>query len=175
MSTELFRNYIDIIKEAEQPRVQLDEGMIDSLKAAAQSAIKKIAPDMLEKIKNFVSRALGKPIDQITIADATLANAKKLIAANQQTNEGLGGAAVGGILGAIISLGAIPTNFTAGSTVLIGAAFMAILFAAFGAFATSGPAPVSPEQQVANDQAAEKERDRQQAEKFAKLPRLPGT
>ena len=35
--------------------------------------------------------------------------------------------------------------------------------------------PVSPEQQAANDQAAEKERDRQQAEKFAKLPRLPGT
>ena len=31
MSTEFFRNYIDIIKEAEQPAVQLDEGVMDSL------------------------------------------------------------------------------------------------------------------------------------------------
>jgi hypothetical protein len=29
MSTDFLRNYIDIIKEAEQPRVQLDEGMMD--------------------------------------------------------------------------------------------------------------------------------------------------
>ena len=31
MSTDFLRNYIDIIKEAEQPRVQLDEGIMDSI------------------------------------------------------------------------------------------------------------------------------------------------
>ena len=33
MSADFFRNYIDIIKEAEQPRVQLDEGMLQDLKS----------------------------------------------------------------------------------------------------------------------------------------------
>lgn len=175
MSTELFRNYIDIIKEAEQPRAQLDEGMMDLIKAGAQKLVKKLAPQQLEKIKTFVSNALGKPVDQITMADATMANAQKLIAANQRMSEGLGGTVAGGILGSILSFGALPTNMTSSGTALAGAALLAIICAALGALATSGPAPVSPEQQVANDQAAEKERDRQQAEKFAKMPRLPGT
>ena len=41
MSTDFLRNYIDIINENSEPKVQLDEGMMDSLKAVAQNAIKK--------------------------------------------------------------------------------------------------------------------------------------
>ena len=44
MSTELFRNYIDIIKEAEQPKVQLDEGVIiDKLKGLYQNFVSKVS------------------------------------------------------------------------------------------------------------------------------------
>ena len=39
MSTDFLRNYIDIIKEAEQPRVQLDEGMLQDIKNKAGSVI----------------------------------------------------------------------------------------------------------------------------------------
>ena len=174
MSSYELRRYIDILNESNQPQ-QLDEGMMDLIKAGAQKLVKKLAPQQLQKITDFVSRALGKPADQITMADATMANAQKLIAANQQMSEGLGGAVAGGILGSLLSFGALPTNMASSTSMLAGAAFMAIICAALGALMTSGSAPVSPEQQAANDQAAEKERDRQQAEKFAKLPRLPGT
>ena len=148
MSADFFRNYIDIINENSEPKVQLDEGMMDSLKAVAQNAIKKIAPQKVEQITNFVSKVLGKPADQITMADATMANAQKLIAANQQTNEGLGGAVAGGILGSILSFGALPTNMASSTSMLAGAALMAIVFAALGALMTSGPdtKPVSQAQ-----------------------------
>jgi len=39
MSTEFFRNYIDIIKEAEQPTQQLDEGMLQDIKTKASAVI----------------------------------------------------------------------------------------------------------------------------------------
>jgi hypothetical protein len=39
MSTDLLRNYIDIIKEAEQPQVQLNEGMLQDIKDKAGSVI----------------------------------------------------------------------------------------------------------------------------------------
>ena len=148
MSTDFLRNYIDIIREAEQPRVQLDEGIMDLIKSGAQKLIKKLAPQQIQKITDFVSNALGKPANQITMADATMANAQKLIAANQQTNEGLGGAVAGGILGSILSFGALPTNMASSTSMLAGAALMAIVFAALGALMTSGPdtKPVSQAQ-----------------------------
>jgi len=42
MSTDFLRNYIDIIKEAEQPRVQLDEGMLQDLKAKASAIMSEL-------------------------------------------------------------------------------------------------------------------------------------
>ena len=140
------RRYIDILNENNQPQ-QLDEGMMDLIKSGAQKLVKKLAPQQLQQITNFVSSALGKPANQITMADATMANAQKLIAANQRTNEGWGGAVAGGILGSILSLGALPTNMTSSGTALAGAALLAILCAAFGAFATSGSSPVAPNNQ----------------------------
>ena len=159
MSADLYRKYLDIINENSKPKVQLDEGMMDMIKLGAQKLVKKLAPQQLQQITNFVSNALGKPANQITMADATMANAQKLIAANQQTNEGWGGAVAGGILGSILSLGALPTNVTSSGTALAGAALLAILCAAFGAFATSGPdvKPISQAdaQQQASDEVSD--------------------
>lgn len=86
MSTELFRRYIDIINEAEESQ-QLDEGLIDNLKQTAQKAIQKLAPGMVDKVSNFISRALGKPVEQLTIADVNMNNIRKVIAANSSVSE----------------------------------------------------------------------------------------
>jgi hypothetical protein len=147
MSAELYRKYLDIINENSQPRVQLDEGMIDSLKAVAQNAIKKIAPQKVEQITNFVSKVLGKPADQITMADATIANARKLVAANQQMTEDGVGAAFGGILGTIVGIGgAAGFAGPAGNPnmALLTAAIIAIIFAVIGHFASE---PMKPSTQ----------------------------
>ena len=49
MSTELFRNYIDIIKEAEQPKVQLDEGMMDTIKSLVPKVMKLLGGDTAQQ------------------------------------------------------------------------------------------------------------------------------
>ena len=86
MDPKFFRKYADLITEAEES-TQLNEGITDSIMQYAKKGIEKLAPGALEKIQNLVSQALGKPIDQITSADLTLANAKKIIAANKQMTE----------------------------------------------------------------------------------------
>ena len=159
MSTEFLRNYIDIIKEAEQPRVQLDEGLLDSAKASAQNLLKKIAPQQKQRIIDFVSKAIGKPADQITMADVNMGNIRKLIAANQQMAEGWGGAAIGGILGAMAGAGTIPVNNPGGTTVLIAVAATALIFAALGALADDAAAEDPRAQQQAQDQARQQNRD----------------
>lgn len=86
MSTELFRRYIDIINENQQPQ-QLNEGLIDNLKQTAQKAIEKLSPGMVDKVSNFISRALGKPVEQLTMADVNMDNIRKVIAANSSVSE----------------------------------------------------------------------------------------
>lgn len=159
MSTDFLRNYIDIIKEAEQPRVQLDEGLLDSAKASAQNLLKKIAPQQKQRIIDFVSKAIGKPADQITMADVNMGNIRKLIAANQQMAEGWGGAAIGGILGAMAGAGTIPVNSPGGSTVLIAVAATALIFAALGALAGGAAAEDPRAQQQAQDRAQQQHAD----------------
>jgi hypothetical protein len=86
MSTELFRRYIDIINENQQPQ-QLDEGMIDSVAKAAKAAVQKMSPGLVKKISDFVEQTLGKPVEQLTMADVNMSNIKKVIAANGAVSE----------------------------------------------------------------------------------------
>ena len=63
MSTGFLRNYIDIIKEAEQPRVQLDEGIMDMLnpyiKKAANALMGKLDPQTLQGLKQAYDQSGG--------------------------------------------------------------------------------------------------------------------
>ena len=63
MSTDLFRNYLDIINENSQPKVQLDEGVIDNIvnwaKSKAQALASKISPEAKESIIQMVMQASG--------------------------------------------------------------------------------------------------------------------
>lgn len=86
MSTQLFRSYIDIINENSQETI-LTEGLVDTLTAKAKSWINKVPQETLQKVIGLVSNALGKPADSLSLKDVTLANAKKVIAANQQLAE----------------------------------------------------------------------------------------
>lgn len=86
MSTELFRRYIDIINENQQPQ-QLDEGMLDSITTAAKAAVEKMSPGLIKKVTDFVEQTLGKPVEQLSMADVNMPNIKKLIAANSSMTE----------------------------------------------------------------------------------------
>jgi hypothetical protein len=59
MSTEFFRNYIDIINENSQPQVQLDEGIMDTIKSLAGKAMKALGGDAVADIANKVKQATG--------------------------------------------------------------------------------------------------------------------
>ena len=63
MSAELYRKYLDIINENSQPKVQLDEGMLDSIinwaKSKAQSLASKASPEAKEAIIQMVTQASG--------------------------------------------------------------------------------------------------------------------
>ncbi len=83
MSTDLLRKYIDIVNESQQ----LNEGMIDSVTKAAKAAVEKMSPGLIEKVSGFVEQALGKPVEQLTMADVNMANIKKLISANSAVSE----------------------------------------------------------------------------------------
>ena len=59
MSTELFRNYIDIINENSKPKMQLDEGFMDTIKGLASKAMKMLGGDAIADIANKVKQATG--------------------------------------------------------------------------------------------------------------------
>jgi hypothetical protein len=73
MSTELFRNYIDIIKEAEQPKVQLDEGVMDSI----NGVIAKIKA--MPGIQKYIQLAQAKK-DALIKAAQQSSNGAELVA-----------------------------------------------------------------------------------------------
>ena len=148
MSTELFRNYLDIINENSQESI-LNEGMIDSMVTKASSLINQVSPDTLKKVTALVSNALGKPADSLSLKDVTLTNIKKVVAANKQLAEdevkftdvpgslaanqnknmqvyGILGALLGGFQGAFMQ---DHTFINAGLPVIVGAAMLAIIFA----------------------------------------------
>ena len=88
MDPRFFRKYADLVESAEKDMpVQLDEGVVDTVVQYAQKLVQKASPGLMDKVTDLVSSALGKPIEQITMADVTLANAKKVLAANNQMSE----------------------------------------------------------------------------------------
>lgn len=69
MSSELFRRYIDIINENQQT-IELDEGLLDTVKTkVTQLAQKVFSPEDMQKMKQAVERATGKPIEQVGLRD----------------------------------------------------------------------------------------------------------
>lgn len=59
MSSELFRKYIDIVNENSQPKVQLDEGIMDTLKSLVPKAMKLLGGDKVAQIAQQVKQATG--------------------------------------------------------------------------------------------------------------------
>jgi hypothetical protein len=110
MSTDFLRNYIDIIKEAEQPRVQLDEGIMDSLKGIV-AKIKAIPG-----IQRFIQVAQAKKAELIQAAQSSsngqelVKNIQAVVGGQQAVAEGLGdkitGALVGSAGGGLMAAGA---------------------------------------------------------------------
>jgi hypothetical protein len=110
MSTEFFRNYIDIIKEAEQPRVQLDEGMMDSISGLV-AKIKAIPG-----IQRFIQAAQAKKTELIQAAQRSqngadlVKNIQAAVGGQQAVAEGLGdkitGAVVASAGGGLMAAGA---------------------------------------------------------------------
>lgn len=95
MSTEYSRKLLDIINENSQPKVQLDEGLLDTVKAKVGQMVGKLfKPEELQHIKSTVEKVLGKPAGQISFKDlnkdTAVALAKSLGAGPQtQVNEGV--------------------------------------------------------------------------------------
>ena len=88
MDPRFFRKYADLVEAAEKDiPVQLDEGVMDTVTQYVKQLVQKASPGLMQQVTDLVTRALGKPIEQLTMADATLANAKKVLAANQQMSE----------------------------------------------------------------------------------------
>ena len=70
MTTDLLRRYIDIIEESNYGPEQLEEGLLDTVKAkVAQIAARVFSPQDMEAMKQAVERATGKSIDQVSIRD----------------------------------------------------------------------------------------------------------
>jgi hypothetical protein len=63
MSAELYRKYLDIINENSQPKVQLDEGIMDMLnpyiKKAANALMSKFDPQTLQGLKQAYDQSGG--------------------------------------------------------------------------------------------------------------------
>ena len=98
MSTELFRNYIDIIKEAEQPKVQLDEGVMDSINGLV-AKIKAIPG-----IQRFIQAAQAKKDELIQAAQRSqngadlVKNIQAAMGGQQAVAEGWGDKITGGLV-----------------------------------------------------------------------------
>ena len=58
-SSDLFRNYLDIINENSQPKVQLDEGMMDTLQSLVPKAMKLLGGDTVAQIAQQVKQVTG--------------------------------------------------------------------------------------------------------------------
>ena len=110
MSTEFFRNYIDIIKEAEQPRVQIDEGIMDSI----SGIIAKIKA--IPGIQKFIQAAQAKKDALIQAAQQSsngadlVKNIQAAVGGQQAVAEGWGDKITGGFLatagGGLLAAGA---------------------------------------------------------------------
>lgn len=70
MTTELLRKYLDIINENNESAVQLDEGLLDTIKQKVmQTAQRYFSQQDMEQMKLAVEKATGKSIDQVSFRD----------------------------------------------------------------------------------------------------------
>jgi len=94
MSTEVYRKYLDIINENSQPKVQLDEGMLDTMKAAVPKLMKLLGGDTATQIAQQVKQVTGgdfTPSRENAIKVATALGFDKLIGKDKQVAEGIAG------------------------------------------------------------------------------------
>jgi len=74
-SSNFFRNYLDIINENSQPKVQLDEGVMDDIKSTLMTKLApKLSSQEKSKMAAVAKNVLGK--DSVDSSDFTLANIK---------------------------------------------------------------------------------------------------
>jgi hypothetical protein len=87
-SSNFFRNYLDIINENSQPKVQLDEGVMDDIKSTLMSKLApKLSSQEKSKMAAVAKNVLGK--DSVDSSDFTLANIKavsKALGAKPESN-----------------------------------------------------------------------------------------
>ena len=90
MSTELFRKYIDIVNENQQPTTQLFEGVAQD--PAAQKAVAKVAatltPQEEQQLKAIAQQAQGDPIKAAKLLGLTSQDAAQAV--NEDEHEGWG-------------------------------------------------------------------------------------
>lgn len=95
MNTEFFRNYIDIIKEAEQPRVQLDEGIMDMLnpyiKKAANALMSKFDPQTMQGLKQAYDQSGGDKNKFMSAIGITTQDLAPLVKGGQAVSEAQSG------------------------------------------------------------------------------------
>lgn len=149
MSTELFRKYIDIINENQQPQM-LDEGMMDIAKSLASKFMKSLGKDAIAGIATKVKQVTGgdySPTKEnaIKVAQAfgfDKMNPKEVSEATHSGGSGndfgLAGnwqgkliqmLHLGGILGGAyeIATSAAPTVFQSGSPTTLGGTILVIV------------------------------------------------
>ena len=113
MDPRFFRKYADLITEAEQSPVQLDEGIIDSAKQYANKLLKVLDPTTLKQIATTVKQATGG--DYSLTKDNAL-KAAKALGISDQTSVAEGIApTLGGKIWQALHLGAIGAGATMGA------------------------------------------------------------
>jgi hypothetical protein len=142
MSTELFRKYIDIINENQQPQM-LDEGMMDMAKSLASKFMKAIGKDAIADIATKVKQVTGGDFsptkeNAIKVAKAFGFDKMNPKEVSEDDDYGLAGnwqgkliqmLHLGGILGGAyqIATSAAPTVFQSGSPTTLGGTILVIV------------------------------------------------
>lgn len=138
-STQLFRNYIDIINENSQVKMQLDEGMMDTIKSIVPKAMRFLGGDTIADIANKVKQITGgdyTPNPETAAKVATAFGFDKLVN-NQPVAEGIAGNWQGKLLqlmhlagmGAGAAAAAGMTGDAFSSRPLVGIGFILLLLA----------------------------------------------
>lgn len=142
MDPKFFRKYADIITEAEQPREQLDEGIMDSLKPLAMKFAKMIGADAMQDIAAQVKQATGGDLSVTKDNAIKVAQALGLGKKPEAVAEGIAGNWQGkltqlvygsGLLGSIAGMATFFGDPTHGAAGAFSAAVGLVLLMAIGA------------------------------------------
>jgi hypothetical protein len=120
MSTELFRNYLDIINEHSKPKEQLDEGIMDKIKSfAVPKLIKLLGPDA-ENIASAIKQATGGDLtpskeNAMKVVQALGIDKSDAQGQSPQMAEGIAGNWQGKLMQALYTLGLLGSAGAAAS------------------------------------------------------------